>query len=919
MLRPRLAQLPLLALPLAVLLCLGSAGWRALGPPLEDLQQRLAAPMQRYDEVLAIDIDDASLRAVQDRLGPWPYKREVYALVLDYLREAGASLVVFDIVFAKDRVSDAPLAQALARQPDWVLAAAGLKQPVPLDREEYQLLARLAPPAEARPLPTRWQALTLPAEELLGEAPAPGAVGVISVPVDEDGRLRHFPLLHEVRGHWLPALPLAVQMRRLGETAWRLDDDGERLRLGAASWPLDAHGRLRLNLSADPDAVPRLDWAALVEGALGGADDAALRERLRGRVVFLGSSAFFADQVLTPLGWMNGTVLLAAAQAALERRAVLQTPAWPWQALLWLLAAAPLLWGATRERPQLARQALASAGVLGLLAGSAALGLRGQWLTPLLGPLTVLGLGLALSALAQMRWSALTQRRLSYERALAEAANQAKSQFLANVSHEIRTPMNALLGMAELLDKTTLDAEQRRYVDVFRGSGQALFELINDLLDISKIEAGHLSLHEAPFELRSTLEAPLALLRPRAEAQGLTLHCDFAAAAEGWVRGDAKRLNQVLVNLLGNAIKFTREGGVGLGVDRQPDGGLLLTVRDSGIGIAPSKHELIFQPFSQADGSVTRYFGGTGLGLSISRSLVQMMGGRIWLESVPGQGSTFFVALPLPPVSAPVGATAQGTAADTPTEIAPQQILLCEDNEINVMMIEAMLAPQGHRITVAHNGALALQLLREQAFDLVLMDVQMPGMDGHSATRELRRLEHEQGWPRTAVIALTANAFEEDSRASRAAGCDEHLTKPIDQTTLLQALARHARPAGAPPPQPRPAPPQRPLAMTATQDADPARQRRLAHARVFLGSWAGSWPLGREAEDGSAAATEQARHLAHDLATLARDLDDQELAQAAQALEEQVGRRAADLDGLARAEARVTRALLTRLAALGPG
>lgn len=894
--RLHLAQLPLLALPLVLLAVLLKLG-RGPAQALEDAQLRWAAPEQRYEEVLAVDIDDAALRRLEPRLGHWPYERGVYALLLDYLREAGARLLVIDLVFAEQRSGDDSLARSLAARPDWVLAAAGLRQPLGLEASQSDTLARLSLPPGTRLPANDWPALTLPTPELLASA-APGSVGLISVPLDEDGRLRRLPLLHRVGEQQLPALPLAALMRETGSTGPLQPD--------ARQWPLDAQGRVLLRLSKRPDAIPRLGWDELMDAALGLRDDRALRPLLRDRVIFLGSSAFFADQVLTPQGLRGGTALQAAAYAALRRGDLLRPAPWPWQALLWSLAAAPLLWAARRPRPELARQAALSALALGALLAITALGLSWQWISTPGGPLALLLLGLALSAIAQLRWDGLTQRRLAYERAVAEAANQAKSQFLANVSHEIRTPMNALLGMAELLAKTPLNEEQRRYVDAFRGAGQTLFELINDLLDISKIEAGRLSLEPAPFELEALLRRCTELLRPRAEAQGLSLLLALEPEAAGWVEGDAQRLSQVLINLLGNAIKFTREGQVMLSAAREPDGSLLLMVSDTGIGIAPSKHELIFQPFAQADGSVTRFYGGTGLGLSISRSLVQMMGGEIWLESAPGQGSRFFIRLPLPALARSAISPPEPPPLPAANELPPQHILLCEDNEVNVLLVQAMLQPEGHHITVAENGALGLQRLRERAYDLVLMDVQMPGMDGHSATRELRRLEARLGWHHVPVVALTAHAFASDVQASREAGCDDHLSKPISQSALLAALARHGRPAGRPPPGPR-RPPAPALSGGPARDGAPD-----PHAEVFLGAWVASWD---QLSSPGAVQGAARQHLVQDLLDVARRLRAPALEGAAQVLAQALAVGAPEA-ALAPLEAAVAREVASALAAL---
>ena len=405
-------------------------------------------------------------------------------------------------------------------------------------------------------------------------------------------------------------------------------------------------------------------------------------------------------------------------------------------------------------------------------------------------PLAILLAGAALALLAYQMAMVATQRRLDYERAVAAEASRAKSQFLANVSHEIRTPMNALLGIAELLAETQLTPEQRRHVEVFRSSGQSLFELINDLLDLSKIEAGRLELHNEPLRLRALLEERIALLAPRAREKGLALQLDIAADVPAVVSGDATRLAQTLTNLLGNAIKFTPAGSVTLRVTREDGDMLCFAVADTGIGIAPSKLETIFEPFTQADGSVTRAFGGTGLGLSITRSLVELMHGSISVTSTPGSGTTFWLRLPMPAAELPeVPRAAAAESLPERAAGAPLAVLLAEDNEVNVYLVESMLANAGCRIDVAPNGQSAVEQWRRTHYDVIFMDVQMPGMDGHAATRAIRQLETQLGRPRVPIYALSAHAFATDAQASLAAGCDAHLAKPVSKATLMAALA----------------------------------------------------------------------------------------------------------------------------------
>lgn len=848
-----------LVLALVLLLTL-SGSLRQPQTAFADLLARWAPPALSYDEVLVIDIDDVGLRQMQPLLGDWPYSRQVYALLIDYLRDAGAELVAIDIVFAGERAGDEDFARTLAQRPDVVLAAAALQQPLEMDAREATLLQPLGQPARGEHDSAKaWAALSLPSPALLAAQRLPGGLGIITTALDSDGRLRQLPMLHRVKDRLLPALPLATQLRQANALRWLVDDQ-QRLVVGARRWQLDAQGRVRLPLPASDAALPRLAWQSLVRAALGDLtqeQDAALRRQLAGRTVFIGSSAFFADAVMTPSGQISGTTLLAAAHAALSQGRQWLAPGWGWQTVAWMIAALPLLAAGATRRPRLAAHALQALAALLALALLVGLALRQAVLLAPLEPLLLLLGGLGFLALAQLRWEQLNSRQLRYERELAEAASQAKSQFLANVSHEIRTPMNALLGTAELLARTPLSAEQRRHVELFQSSGQALFALINELLDISKIEAGRLELDARDFDVRALAEQCIALLRARAESQGLWLRLDFSPSAEGWVHGDDKRLRQVLLNLLGNAIKFTQVGGVTLLVRRDEDM-LRLTVSDTGIGIAPSKHELVFEPFTQADGSVTRFFGGTGLGLSISRSLVELMGGRIWLESVPGQGSSFHIALPLPACAAPPAGQRPAAQAAPSTPPPPQTILLCEDNEVNVLVLEAMLEPQAHRIDVATNGVIGVERFRSGAYDLVLMDVQMPGMDGLSATREIRRIEAEQGRARTPVIALSANAFADDVRRSLEAGCDDHLSKPVGLDELLAMVARWAR-RGTPPE----LAPQATAPALPTLDTDALTPQRLAHARAFLASWRQSWAIAKP---------EQAAHLLADLLALAREL-----------------------------------------------
>jgi signal transduction histidine kinase/CheY-like chemotaxis protein len=401
-------------------------------------------------------------------------------------------------------------------------------------------------------------------------------------------------------------------------------------------------------------------------------------------------------------------------------------------------------------------------------------------------------------------------RRVRQSRRAAEKATSAKSEFLANMSHEIRTPLNGIVAMTELLSRSGLNTEQSEMAGIVLTSSESLMTIVNDILDFSKIEAGSMQMEEIPFDLRALTYDAVRLFTPQAKEKSLAIECSVAADIPPMIFGDPVRVRQVLTNLTSNAIKFTAQGSVKVEVelagDSQVGPAVLIRVTDSGIGIAPEVSARLFRAFSQADSATTRKYGGTGLGLAIVLRLTTLMGGSVGMESTRGKGSTFWFLIPAraaavigeaakqPPAASLRFAASCGPDVVLASDVEQTRqggqpgcrILIVEDNPVNQMVASRALGTLGYEAEVVAGGEAALEVLAHSQFDLILMDCQMPGMDGYDATAEIRR--REAGRSRIPIVAMTANAIDGDRERCMAAGMDDYISKPIRLALLAKML-----------------------------------------------------------------------------------------------------------------------------------
>ena len=753
----------------------------------DDLGQRIGAQPLPFNHVLVFDVDEESMVRLEMQLGPWPYKRDIYALVTGWLQRSGAQAVVFDILFSEAREGDDEFARMLDSRA--VLAAAPL--PYPLERrtnyhDQLRAQALSILPADDRVF-LSWSDLTLPRSEF---TPAGGArAGVIGVVPDADGTVRRVALLHESYGQVLPGLSLGALLAARGWPPVSIQNS--QLVAGDGRWPVTGAGEILPRYPSNLQDQPIVPFYHLALAAAGVPQYQALAERVRGRIVFLGSSsAVLGDYVYTPFGRSSGLNFAALAAELLAEGRVSRPPSLAWDALLIALAVAfPLLAIARgpRSRPRDHAAGAAAALLLPVATGVGLLtmGQATHW------PFSVLS-GLLVQFLGVSRWQFELYRerqRLAFEALAAQNASRMKTEFLNQMTHELRTPVTAIMGFNRASQRAEdLSREERNYIaTVIARNCEHMLSLVNNHLDLARIEAGQLSIELGPEDICAIAQQAVDTLRPAASEKGLAMALKLSRRPPALLMLDAVRMRQILLNLLGNAVKFTESGGVTLLLDW--DGEVLnFTVADTGPGIPAEALKRVFEPFQQAGTSERAV--GSGLGLAITRRLLEMMGGRIDVASTIGEGTQVTVRIP--------AAIAQTRPAVEAQAWVPAgftgKVLVVEDSADLRELLRRQLSELGCEAVLAKDGLEAVSTASAAPFDFILMDMEMPRMNGDEARRALRA----RGYAGP-IVAFTAHGRGMEVGGYREGDFDGVLAKPVSPEELAATLRRFCPPSSSTP------------------------------------------------------------------------------------------------------------------------
>lgn len=754
----------------------------------ETAQQPWVAKEFHFTDTLIVDIDEESMARLAPQFGAWPYNRDIYGLVTGYLKDAGARVVVYDILFSEQREGDDIFSRAILRADNVVLSSVALSSPHKREASYHAQLAQLAWPVNA-PVPAKhWDDITLPRMEFTSGLSATVRLGVININPDEDGTLRRVSLLHESYGKYLPNAALAALFSQQPYPAIQYLSDEQHLQVGQYAWPVTMQGEILLQYPKNPAPFLVMPFYRLVFAAMGMPGYAIVPSEIQGKTIFIGSAtASLGDYAVTPQGIRVGLHVVALTYQNLAQNMMLRPHKWSWDLILVLLCMAfPLLTMHRRLKSVISMSMLALIGVLSAYLLSLVLLSALNQQSALLFSVTAGFILYFLMGFVRIKTLYDEKQRISYEKRVAEEANALKSKFLTRITHELRTPLTAIMGLNGFMSENPLlSSDAKKATQIIEQNSEYLLRLIDDLLDQAKIEAGQMDLDVHPVVIHDLIESVIDTMRGLAISKNVKVNVWYGEYIPSAIMVDGLRLRQIVINLLGNALKFSGQGRLYIRV-RWENAWLDVAVQDTGPGILKNAQERIFEEFQQGNSSTTHVHGGIGLGLTISRDFAHLMGGTLSVESVLDEGATFSLRIPAPQAEMPRDADDMQSRASMASfsRKLTGRVLLADDSEDVRILFKGYFDKMGLYSVVVENGLIAVETALVEQPDIVLMDMEMPVMNGLDAVRLLR----QRGYTKP-ILALTAHTSQSVYDELRQAGFDDCLSKPIKQDVLWRALA----------------------------------------------------------------------------------------------------------------------------------